>query len=483
MNYTIKETLPSAVNDCLVVGLWAQAPLPEGLHVLPKAAQKTLTALQATLDVERALRWQTDFERAQLLVMHCGEEKDYTLERLGQFIQDIARALLAQRVRSATIYLPPVAELLPARQLEHLLTRFDAACYQLLTFKQVKKNPHLLARVEFIVPGATTEDLTTAQAIADAVSFTRTLANLPANQCTPTYLAEQALALAETYPTITTTVLQAADLATLNMGAFLAVAKGSQEAPQLVQLHYCGAKKTAPVILVGKGITFDSGGLSLKPANGMEEMKYDMAGAASVLGTIKACAALQLPLNVIGLLACAENMPSGHATRPGDIVTTMSGQTVEIANTDAEGRLVLADTRTYAEQFKPRFVIDVATLTGAIIVALGYVHSGLMTEDEQLADLILSSGRQMLDTAWRMPLEKAYDEALESPLADLVNAGFDRAAGSTTAACFLARFTQKYPWAHLDIAGTAWTPGKKNNATGRPVPLLIGLLRHVAATC
>ena len=233
-------------------------------------------------------------------------------------------------------------------------------------------------------------------------------------------------------------------------------------------------------MLVGKGITFDSGGISIKPAAGMEEMKYDMAGAASVLGTIKACAALALPINVVGLLACAENMPSGHAIKPGDIVTTMSGLSVEIANTDAEGRLVLADALTYAEQFNPRFVIDIATLTGAIIVALGYVNSGLMTTDDALAELILNAAHETQDKVWRMPLDKAYEDALESPLADLVNAGFDRSAGSISAACFLARFTKKYPWAHLDIAGTAWTPGKKNNATGRPVSLLIGLLRHVA---
>ena len=231
---------------------------------------------------------------------------------------------------------------------------------------------------------------------------------------------------------------------------------------------------------MGKGITFDSGGLSLKPADGMAEMKYDMAGAASVLGTLKACALLKLPINVVGLLACAENLPGGTAVKPGDIITSMSGQTVEIINTDAEGRLVLADALTYAERFEPRFVIDMATLTGAVIVALGNVNSGLMTNDEALAQLILSAASESEDKVWRLPLDADYQEAIDSPLADMLNATFDRSAGSITAACFLSRFTDKYRWAHLDIAGTAWVSGKKRNATGRPVSLLIQLLRHVA---
>jgi leucyl aminopeptidase len=480
MNYTISQDLSVIDNECLVVGLWANAPLPECLHNLPKIAQMTIAHLQQHVHKAHALAWQTEFHDHQLLVIHCGTPEEYTPERMDKLVHDITHALLKQRVSSATIYLPPVAQHTPAAQLERILTRVDAACYQLLTFKHDDSLQHVLSTVNFLIPGTTHADLEPARAIANGVNLTRTLANLPANICTPSYLAETAMALDTDYKSITTTILHQADLEALKMGAFLAVAKGSHESPKLVQVHYMGAQKQAPIILVGKGITFDSGGISIKPANGMEEMKYDMAGAASVLGTIKACAEMKLPINVMGLLACAENMPGGHATRPGDIVTTMSGKSVEIVNTDAEGRLVLADTLTYAEQFKPRFVIDIATLTGAIIVALGHVHSGLMTTDESLAELILTSAQQTGDKAWRMPLEAAYDDALDSPLADLVNAGFDRSAGSVTAACFLARFTQSYPWAHLDIAGTAWTSGKKNHATGRPVPLLIGLLRHVA---
>ena len=361
-----------------------------------------------------------------------------------------------------------------------MVVRLDAAIYQLLDFKRDKKKQHRLESIVFSLPGSTPKALQAAIALATGVSFTRTLANLPANICTPTYLAEQATELAKQHPHIKTTVLHQADLETLGMGALLAVAKGSHEPPKLIEVHYHGAHKTPPIVLVGKGITFDSGGISIKPANGMDEMKYDMAGAASVLGTIKACAMLQLPINLIGLLACAENMPGGGATKPGDIITTLSGQTVEIINTDAEGRLVLADALTYAEQFNPHFVLDMATLTGAIIVALGHVSTGLMTEDDALAELILSASRKSGDKAWRMPLEEAYQEAIDSPLADMVNSTFDRSAGSVTAACFLSRFTKKYRWAHLDIAGTAWVSGRKNQATGRPVPLLVALLRHVA---
>ena len=304
---------------------------------------------------------------------------------------------------------------------------------------------------------------------------------MPANICTPTYLGEQAHELAKRHAQVKTKVFDEDDIRALGMGTFLAVTKGSQEPPRFIEIQYHGAPSTqAPIVLVGKGITFDSGGLSLKPADAMPEMKYDMAGAASLIGTINACALLKLPINVVALLACAENMPSGTAVKPGDIVTSMSGQTVEIINTDAEGRLVLADALTYAERFKPEFVVDLATLTGAVIVALGSVHTGMMTNDDALAELILAASKESLDKVWRLPLDKDYQSALDSPLADMLNANFDRTAGSITAACFLSRFATSFRWAHLDIAGTAWVSGKKRNATGRPVPLLIELLCHVA---
>ena len=362
-----------------------------------------------------------------------------------------------------------------------MLLNMDAQRYQLLAFKTQKNTPHNIQSIEFFMPGANPTTIQSAKAIAEGIDFTRTLANYPANICTPTYLALQATELAHQMPKIDVKILDREQMQALGMGALLAVAQGSHEPPQLIELQYHGAgNDSAPVILIGKGITFDSGGISIKPADGMNEMKYDMAGAASVLGTLKACARLNLPINVVGLLACAENMPGGGAVKPGDIITSMSGLTVEIINTDAEGRLVLADALTYAERFNPRLVIDMATLTGAVIIALGHYATGVMTNDEELAELILNASRESEDPAWRLPLHEAYQEALDSPIADMINSTFDRSAGSITAGCFLSRFTKKFRWAHLDIAGTAWVSGKNRNATGRPVALLVQLLRDLA---
>jgi leucyl aminopeptidase len=310
-----------------------------------------------------------------------------------------------------------------------------------------------------------------AQAIALGMAFTKDLGNLPPNLCHPSYLAEEAKALGKAYKNLKVEIHDEKKLKELGMGAFLAVAQGSDQPPRMIVLNYQGGKKSEkPYALVGKGITFDTGGISIKPAAGMDEMKYDMCGAASVFGTLKAVLELQLPINLVCLLACAENMPSGGATRPGDIVTTMSGQTVEILNTDAEGRLVLCDTLTYAERFKPQAVI--ATLTGACIVALGSNVSGLMGNNDELVQQILTAGLSADDRAWQLPLYDEYQEQLDSPFADIANIGGPK-AGTITAGCFLSRFAKKYHWAHLDIAGTAWiSGGKDKGATGRPVPML-----------
>ncbi|SDH62299.1 leucyl aminopeptidase [Pseudomonas panipatensis] len=312
-----------------------------------------------------------------------------------------------------------------------------------------------------------------AQAIANGMALTRDLGNLPPNLCHPSFLADEAKALAKAYKGLKVEVLDEKKLRELGMGAFLAVAQGSDQPPRLIVMHYNGGEKDeAPYALVGKGITFDTGGISLKPGLGMDEMKFDMCGAASVFGTFRAVLELGLPINLVGLLACAENMPSGGATRPGDIVTTMSGQTVEILNTDAEGRLVLCDTLTYAERFKPRAVVDIATLTGACIVALGANTSGLMGNNDLLVRQLLKAGESADDRAWQLPLFDEYQEQLDSPFADIANIGGPK-AGTITAGCFLSRFAKKYHWAHLDIAGTAWiSGGKDKGATGRPVPLL-----------
>ncbi|WKB52946.1 leucyl aminopeptidase [Eleftheria terrae] len=309
------------------------------------------------------------------------------------------------------------------------------------------------------------------QAVAAGVTLARECANRPGNHCTPTFLAEQAQALAKTHG-LKVEVLDRKAVEKLGMGAFLAVSRGSEEPLRFIVLRYDGAARTqAPVVLVGKGITFDTGGISIKPAAEMDEMKFDMSGAASVLGTLRAVAELKPKVNVVGVIPACENMPDGRATKPGDVVTSMSGQTIEILNTDAEGRLILCDALTYVERFKPAVVIDVATLTGACVVALGNHRSGLFSADDELAQALLASGEAAQDPCWRLPLDEEYDEALKSNFADMGNVG-GRAGGAITAAMFLRKFTGKYRWAHLDIAGSAWKGGAAKGATGRPVPLL-----------
>jgi leucyl aminopeptidase len=349
--------------------------------------------------------------------------------------------------------------------------------YQFEQFKSDKTKPRALKKITLLADQTTLADVELgslhAQAIACGMAFTRDLGNLPPNLCHPSYLADQAKAMAKTHKHLKVEILDEKKLKELGAGAFLAVAQGSDQPPRMIVLDYQGGKKDEkPYVLVGKGITFDTGGISLKPGLGMDEMKYDMCGAASVFGTLRAVLELQLPINLVCLLACAENMPSGGATRPGDIVTSMSGQTVEILNTDAEGRLVLCDALTYAERFKPKAVIDIATLTGACIVALGSNASGLMGNNEALVQQLLKAGKSADDRAWELPLFDEYQEQLDSPFADIANIGGPK-AGSITAGCFLSRFAKSYHWAHLDIAGTAWiSGGKDKGATGKPVPLL-----------
>jgi leucyl aminopeptidase len=310
-------------------------------------------------------------------------------------------------------------------------------------------------------------------AIAEGVTLAREFGNRPGNQCTPTWLGQQAKKIGKHFD-LEVEVLDRKQIEKLGMGSFLAVAQGSAEPPRFIVARYQGAAKgDAPVVLVGKGITFDTGGISIKPAGEMDEMKFDMCGAASVLGTLHAVAKLKARLNLVVIVPTCENMPSGTAIKPGDVVTSMSGQTVEILNTDAEGRLILCDALTYAERFKPAVVVDVATLTGACVVALGHHHSGLFSADDRVAGELVAASRAALDPCWRMPLDDEYGEALKSNFADMGNVG-GRPGGAITAAMFLARFTAKYPWAHLDIAGTAWKSGAAKGATGRPV----GLLTH-----
>ncbi|AGF49153.1 leucyl aminopeptidase [Candidatus Kinetoplastidibacterium galati] len=315
------------------------------------------------------------------------------------------------------------------------------------------------------------------QCIADGILLSRKLSDLPSNICTPSFLAETAKKLADEFESITVNIMDHDQVCELGMGAFTSVAKGSKEPLKFIEIQYNSGKKNskpAPIVLIGKGITFDSGGISLKPSNSMHEMKYDMCGASSVLGVLRAIAKLNIDHNVIGLIPTCENMPSGNSNKPGDVVTSMSGKTIEIINTDAEGRLILCDALTYAKRFNPDIVIDIATLTGACVVALGSIYTGLFSNNDELAAKIINAGESSRDPVWRMPLDKSYLDLLKSNFADLSNTG-GPSAGAITAGCFLSEFAEHYKWAHLDIAGTAW---KKNNegATGRPVSLITKFL-------
>jgi leucyl aminopeptidase len=480
VKYQLTQNPSLSTSQCLVLGIFSQDKLSDFAQSLDQKQNGLISKLSKKIKEAGDFVWQTDIQDCSLLLIQFGQKEKYTSASLKKRISDITEALIKQKIQSATLCIPPLLEYTANNQLEHMLIQIDNQCYQMLDFKKNSPNPYALKEIIFYLPDATENALEAGQAITQGMKLTRDLANLPANICTPTFLGEQAKQLAKQFTPITCHVMGPEKMRKLGMEALLAVAQGSEQPPRFIEIHYKGAGNEAPIVLVGKGITFDSGGLCIKPGEWMDEMKYDMSGAASVFGAIKACALLKLPVNIVGLIASAENMISGAAVKPGDVITSMSGQTIEILNTDAEGRLVLADALTYAKRFNPQFVLDIATLTGGIIVALGCVASGFMTQDNELAQLIEEAAQQCKDRVWRMPLDDEYQDALDSPLADMINAQFDRTASSITAACFLSRFTKTYRWAHLDIAGTAWIFGKKRNATGRPVPLLTQLIRHVA---
>ena len=360
-------------------------------------------------------------------------------------------------------------------QLRHFTVQLRKAGYRFREFKTGKKNRDTPAQVKFhlIEQPDAERALCEGMAIGSAVNLARTLGDRPGNHCTPSHLADEALAMAEGYPNLAVEIHEEADLHEMGMGAFLSVTAGSDQPAKLIEFRYeGGGEDDAPYVLVGKGVTFDTGGISIKAAAGMDEMKFDMCGAASVFGAVQAVAELMLPINLIGLVPAAENMPSGGATKPGDIVTSMKGKTIEVLNTDAEGRMLLCDALTYAHEFNPRLIIDIATLTGACVVALGTHATGLYANRDDLAAQLLHAGEASGDRAWRMPLWKDYTKQLESRFADLGNVGGPK-AGSVTAACFLQEFIDDVPWAHLDIAGSAWNSAPTKGATGRPVELLM----------
>lgn len=419
----------------------------------------------------------SDANFEQVLLVGAGDILNLSSGQAQTLASAIYKAL-STRAEHAVVSI----DVLPDSRIEAFALALANAAYRFEDYKS-KKSEITLTGVTLHTTqvAAWTNRIAFTQAVHRGQSLARKLGNQPGNVCYPEYMAEQALALAEKYPDLlTVTVLDEAAMAELGMHSFLAVSKGSERPGRLVTIEYKGkADDSKPVVLVGKGVTFDTGGISLKPAAAMDEMKFDMCGAASVLGVIQSLCIAKLPIKVVGAIACAENMPSGRATRPGDVVTTMSGQTVEILNTDAEGRLVLCDTLTYIKRFDPEVVVDIATLTGACVVALGKVLAGLFSPDNALADELIEAGNQLHDRVWRMPVIDDYQELLDSPVADIGNIG-GPTAGAVTAACFLQRFTKEYRWAHLDIAGVAWLSGASKGATGRPVPLLMQFLRQRA---
>lgn len=415
---------------------------------------------------------------SSLNLLGLGEVSELKPAKLTKLAQTIIKAAQTKfkQIHIDISALPAALHYLFAMSLSQAAYGFDE-------FKS-KKNEFVLEQVHLIAEKSplSVQQLSLIEALQSGQNLARDLGNRPGNICFPEYLADQAKALAREFPDLLkVTVLDEQQMADLGMNAFLAVSKGSARPGRVITLEYNAKLDQAPVVLVGKGVTFDTGGISIKPAQTMDEMKFDMCGAASVLGTIRTLCEARLPIHVVGAIAAAENMPSGQATRPGDIVTTMSGQTVEILNTDAEGRLVLCDTLTYIQRFNPALVIDIATLTGACVVALGKVLSGLFSSDDELASELLQAGEQSFDRVWRMPVSDDYQELLDSPFADIANIGGPY-GGAITAACFLQRFTRDYRWAHLDVAGTAWLSGPNKGATGRPVPLLVQFLANRAQT-
>jgi len=421
----------------------------------------------------------------RLVLVGCGSKAKFDRTAAREFVRTCCHALAGTKAKDAIIHTADLGlrEADNNWLMGYLARQLTASSYRYNATVSDSKPPLALNRVAINTgkkpPGKLQKLLLQGSQIGNGVNLARNLANLPGNICTPTYLAGEARKLGRKYDKLSTQVLEEKKMRDLGMGALLAVSAGTDQPAKLVIMHYRGGKSSqAPYVLVGKGVTFDTGGISLKPGAKMDEMKYDMGGAASVIGTMQTVADMQLPLNVIGVVAAVENMPSGGAIKPGDVVSSMSGKTVEILNTDAEGRLILCDALTYVERFKPAAVIDVATLTGACVVALGNHATAVYSNQEELAQQILDAGIESHDRGWQMPLWDEYKKQLQSNFADLPNIA-GPGGGSITAACFLASFTEKYHWAHLDIAGTAWDSSPKG-ATGRPVPMLVRYLQDRA---
>ena len=485
MKFSVSTSkLKGKPRKCCVIGVFQDKPL-QGLAAEVDKLSAGALSRQINTGVFQAkenesivlydvpgLKWQ------QLVAVGYGKTDELDVRKYRQAASGVVRKLQTMHVKAAEVWMlaDNVMESDYADKAKHMVEAMGNTAYR---FDKMKSSAEKPTSMGITLNVSTQAQLKKARhgvklgkAVHIGVNLAKDLSNLPGNVCTPTYLAQQARNLQRKYP-IKTRVLNQAQMEKLGMGSLLSVAKGSRQPPKLIIMEYRGRPaKFPPIALVGKGLTFDAGGISLKPAAKMDEMKFDMCGGASVFGAMAAAAELKLPLNIVGLVPSSENLPDGNANKPGDIVTSMSGKTIEVLNTDAEGRLILCDALTYLARFKPAAVIDVATLTGACVVALGHHASGLMANDQELANELVQAGEKSLDRAWQLPIWKEYQSQLDSNFADVANIG-GPSAGAITAACFLARFTKSYAWAHLDIAGTAWrSGGKDKGATGRVVPLL-----------
>ena len=497
MEFSIKNGNPEKqTSDCVIVGVFEGDKLTDAAHHIDGASHKMITNVLKSGDMEGKLSTSlilhnlADIAAARVMLVGLGKQKEFSEKHYRQAVRAAIKAL-PKGVVSACFFFSEIAIKQSDTQTSSTHTKVAQlvevaldATYQVNAIKQKKAEPQSLTKITIIVEKTDNAEaeagLKHGLAIGAGVNLAKDLGNLPPNICTPTYLGKQAKELAKTYG-FKVEVLEQKEIEKLGMGSFLGVAQGSVEPPRFIVLqHLKGKKSEKPTVLVGKGITFDTGGISLKPGGDMDEMKYDMCGAASVLGTFMAIGEMDLAINAVGLIATCENMPDAGAIKPGDILTSMSGLTIEVLNTDAEGRLILCDALTYAERFEPSAVVDIATLTGACVIALGHHPSGLFSNKDALAAELLAAGEAAHDRAWHMPLWEEFQSQLDSNFADMANIG-GRAGGSITAACFLSRFTKKYDWAHLDIAGTAWKSGKEKGGTGRPVPLLTTFLVNRAA--
>jgi leucyl aminopeptidase len=485
MDYSIETSdIETLSSDCIIIGVYQDQQLICSGQKLSDAVQQLVEKLFSRGDLtgkageSLMVNIIPGSKINRLLIVGFGENKPTTAKNYRKAVASAVAGIKKAYIKSVACCFSDVSvenrnTQWKVRQIAEI---FTDAVYQFTELKSEKEPDNKLQTVMVTCPKAeinyAQEGLLQGIAIGEGVKFTKQLADLPGNICTPAYMAEKALELGANSLELKVKILEEADMKELGMGSLLSVSRGSRQPAKLIVIEYEGDNpRSKPICLVGKGLTFDAGGISLKPAAGMEEMKYDMCGGAAVMGTILAAVKMQLRLNIVGLIPASENLPDGDANKPGDIVTSMSGKTIEILNTDAEGRLILCDTLTYAERYNPDVVIDMATLTGACLVALGRVPSGLLGNNDDLCNALIKAGEASCDSVWRLPLWEEYQELLKSPFADLANIG-GKDAGTITAACFLSHFAKNFRWAHLDIAGTAWRSGPTKGATGRPVPLL-----------